>query len=295
MSTPKTHLLPSAEVDYVKLVQLKTEYLNNMSKILLNNYGSMAISESKVPDICESLYNASCNLVNFCQEFASKHPGSDTDKFRSKARGIRMVVKQIIFHSKTPAPTQNEQLSILMQLQMAISVHIIFILNLCNKKQITLSDDKPIFYSLSNSMIRNTKKPKTFNQVINSFLEEIKDFVVSLQNLAKDIKKFGVDKQKFDNTEITSLLCSEQSSNKLEEYNLYQKDKLVLLGTCDKLHSNISELSYSIRSYIDLASTEDEDKRNLRSLLSSFRSTAVHILCILVSYIFYYSYVKKIK
>ena len=269
----RARLSPEQEGRYLELVSLRTRLVKYYVVLALQRGGS----GEQQQHACEQLFQASHYLVIVCQNFATKQPSSETDQFRAKARGVRMVVKQLIHHLLTPNECPVSQSDLLAEVSMDLSTYIIFL----------LQESRAQLTALHSGHITNGKARKkdpesrTFEEMIQIVLVRAKAFISAVQKTSGLVQGVALRKQRFLGLHSTHFLTLGQDEE-LVHHLKFKQDSKNALEQCDELCLLASDLTSSVRTFFDLADDLDE-KQNLLGLASSVRSSSALLACELVS------------
>ena len=280
---------PLEEVEFLELIVLKLQLVSGLSKFLIYNH-SPPLGLDKTLSICSRAHSAADSLVKVTIKFANQYRGAETDLYRKQGRRVKLLVKNLIYHTTNPYSDTNEQITELIRVSINLSVPLNILLSRSTKRIAELKKEQPNSFAMCNSFSLPKYTPKTYEEKIRMLLNQVKEFMELLKELSIQTKQFVINEEEYTSIDTVNLLNSNSDSDdKYLEFFQHQKKQIELQSKCDTLHTFSCQITEAFRSYIETSCYKNPDeKQSLLILTSSLRGSLSHILCVLVSYIFFF-------
>ena len=159
---------PLEEVEFLELIVLKLQLVSGLSKFLIYNH-SPPLGLDKTLSICSRAHSAADSLVKVTIKFASQYRGAETDLYRKQGRRVKLLVKNLIYHTTNPYSDTNEQITELIRVSINLSVPLNILLSRSTKRIAELKKEQPNSFAMCNSFSLPKYTPKTYEEKIITY------------------------------------------------------------------------------------------------------------------------------
>src|SRR3990167_3611310 len=264
----KSKLPPATEIQYCEQLITRVKLVCCGRKSLIKEAISTPIDQALIKDKCEKLYSAANALVLFCQKFAAANPCDQTDKYRSNARKVRSVVKQLIYHSLNINTNEYIQNNQLMRCNLDLAASLLPITTSCVNTLKTLSS---IYVRISEKEFTIQNKALTADEQIQIIFNQLTQLHITINEYRKSVKDYCEKKQ---------------TTNQLESIQLnfdQLKAESKLLEEAANIQEMLKDTMKVIRTYLQARFHKDQvNQLELLTLASKFRTTTANFIQLLV-------------
>lgn len=291
----KSKLPVNIEVQYLEQLALRAKLVSYACRAVVNDQAQHDMNQIKKNS--EFAYSAANSLVLFCQKFASVNPGDETDRYRLSARKVRVVVKQLIYHSLNVNKNPFIQINEIMKCGIELFTNLLPIITKSVKKRAKLTC---IYDKISEKQFCTPKKGyASWDEQLTIIFTQVKAFQSGLVAYRNKINKFKETKKSVTpnlNTQISAifLLCKEKQVE-LDEMEKYMTAEYQLIEECDELNRNLNSIVQDVRTYIQSLFQNDQvSLLNISTLAIKLRITGSHLLSLLVCISFHFMFTHKL-
>jgi hypothetical protein len=212
--------------------------------------------QSKLNHLCDQLWGDANVLLNIAQKFAVSLPGDETDRYRSHARKIKLIIKQLISQIQHPHSDPSMQRIDLMQCLQALQSY----LQTINISTHPLPPSQT-YEPLAKRLFSQPHRLKEAEDKLRMIFSLGNSMANSITQLTKEIQTFKtISLSSIPKESLTMLLFLERSES-LSQINISESQQFYLLEQVDDTKQILTQLIALVRTYIRLVYGKDIDSQ----------------------------------